>query len=76
VTGADADGVLHAGTALTADGTVVSAGGRVLAVTAVGADLAAARQAAYERVAAVRLNGAHWRSDIALAAVEGRISPA
>jgi phosphoribosylamine--glycine ligase len=76
VTGGDADGVLHAGTALTADGTVVSAGGRVLAVTAVGADLAAARQAAYERVAAVRLNGAHWRSDIALAAVEGRISPA
>jgi phosphoribosylamine--glycine ligase len=76
VTGGDADGVLHAGTTLTADGTVVSAGGRVLAVTAVGADLAAARQAAYERVAAVRLNGAHWRSDIALAAVEGRISPA
>jgi phosphoribosylamine--glycine ligase len=65
--------VLHAGTALTADGTVVSAGGRVLAVTAVGADLAAARQAAYERVARVRLVGAHWRTDIALAAVEGRI---
>ena len=48
-------------------------GGRVLAVTAVGADLAAARQTAYERVAGVRLAGAHWRSDIALAAVEGRI---
>jgi phosphoribosylamine--glycine ligase len=73
VTGADGEGVLHAGTALAPDGTVVSAGGRVLAVTAVGADLAAARQTAYERVAAVRLNGAHWRSDIALAAVEGRI---
>jgi phosphoribosylamine---glycine ligase len=73
VTGADGEGVLHAGTALAADGTVVSAGGRVLAVTAVGADLAAARQTAYERVAAVRLNGAHWRSDIALAAVEGTI---
>jgi phosphoribosylamine--glycine ligase len=56
-----------------ADGTVRSAGGRVLAVTGTGADLAAARQAAYERVAAVRLAGAHWRSDIALAAVEGRI---
>jgi phosphoribosylamine---glycine ligase len=73
VTGADGEGVLHAGTALSAAGTVVSAGGRVLAVTATGADLAAARQAAYQRVAGVGLPGAHWRSDIALAAVEGRI---
>ena len=73
VTGADGDGVLHAGTALTADGLVVSSGGRVLAVTAVGADLAAARRTAYERVAGVRLAGAHWRTDIALAAVEGRV---
>jgi phosphoribosylamine---glycine ligase len=74
VTGADADGVLHAGTALAADGGVVSSGGRVLAVTATGPDLAAARQAAYERVARVRLADAHWRTDIALAAVEGRIA--
>ncbi|MFW3172618.1 phosphoribosylamine--glycine ligase [Geodermatophilus sp. CPCC 206100] len=74
VAGADGEGVLHAGTALDADGTVRSAGGRVLAVTAVGADLAAARQRAYERVAGVRLADAHWRTDIALAAVEGRIS--
>ncbi|MGY1706701.1 phosphoribosylamine--glycine ligase [Geodermatophilus sp. SYSU D00697] len=74
ITGADAEGVLHAGTALDADGTVRSAGGRVLAVTAVGEDLAAARQRAYERVAAVRLAGAHWRTDIALAAVEGRVT--
>jgi phosphoribosylamine--glycine ligase len=73
VTGADGEGVLHAGTTRAADGTVLSAGGRVLAVTAVGADLAAARQTAYERVAGVRLAGAHWRTDIALAAVEGRI---
>ncbi|WNV75336.1 phosphoribosylamine--glycine ligase [Geodermatophilus sp. DSM 44513] len=74
VTGADGEGVLHAGTTVDAEGTVRSAGGRVLAVTAVGADLAAARQSAYERVAAVRLAGAHWRTDIALAAVEGRIT--
>ncbi|MCF6509559.1 phosphoribosylamine--glycine ligase [Blastococcus sp. MG754426] len=74
VTGADGEGVLHAGTALAADGTVLSAGGRVLAVTAVGDDLAGARQAAYERVAGVRLADAHWRTDIALAAVEGRIA--
>ena len=36
ITGADGEGVLHAGTALAADGTVVSAGGRVLAVTGRG----------------------------------------
>jgi phosphoribosylamine--glycine ligase len=69
--GADGEGVLHAGTALAADGAVVSSGGRVLAVTAVGADLIAARQRAYERVAGVRLAGAHWRTDIALTAVTG-----
>jgi phosphoribosylamine---glycine ligase len=74
ISGADGEGVLHAGTTLAADGTVRSSGGRVLAVTAVGTDLAAARQTAYERVARVRLAGAHWRSDIALAAVEGRIA--
>jgi phosphoribosylamine--glycine ligase len=75
VTGADGEGVLHAGTTVDADGTVRSSGGRVLAVTAVGEDLAAARELAYERVAGVRLAGAHWRTDIALAAVEGRITP-
>jgi phosphoribosylamine--glycine ligase len=72
VHGADGEGVLHAGTATAPDGGVVSSGGRVLAVTAVGPDLAAARQRAYERVAGIRLAGAHWRTDIALAAVEGR----
>ncbi|MFQ1002028.1 phosphoribosylamine--glycine ligase [Modestobacter sp. SSW1-42] len=76
VTGADGAGVLHAGTAVGADGLVHSAGGRVLSVTAVGEDLAAARQAVYERLASVRLAGAHWRTDIALAAVEGRIEVA
>ena len=40
ITGADQDGVLHAGTALAADGSVVSAGGRVLSVIATGSDLA------------------------------------
>ncbi|WP_448626573.1 phosphoribosylamine--glycine ligase [Geodermatophilus sp. URMC 64] len=74
ISGADGEGVLHAGTAVAADGTVVSSGGRVLSVTAVGPDLAAARQLAYERVAGVRLADAHWRTDIALAAVEERIT--
>jgi phosphoribosylamine--glycine ligase len=74
VTGADTEGVLHAGTAVAADGSVVSAGGRVLAVTATGDDLGAARAAAYDKVAGIGLEGAHWRTDIARAAVEGRIS--
>ncbi len=74
VTGADGEGVLHAGTRVAADGSVHSAGGRVLAVTAVGADLADARRIAYERVAGVGLPDAHWRTDIGLAAVEGRIT--
>ena len=43
ITGAGADGVLHAGTARRDDGAIVSAGGRVLAVVGTGADLAAAR---------------------------------
>ena len=59
--------VIHAGTALR-DGRLVTAGGRVLAVTAVGADLASARSRAYEGVACVRIDGAHARTDIARAA--------
>jgi phosphoribosylamine--glycine ligase len=65
--------VLHAGTRAEGD-TVLSAGGRVLSVTAVGPDLAAARDLAYEGVAAVELRGSHSRSDIARAAVEGRVT--
>ncbi len=60
--------VLHAGTELTPTGSVVSAGGRVLSVTAVGADLVQARERAYEAVGRIRLDGSHHRSDIALAA--------
>jgi phosphoribosylamine---glycine ligase len=60
--------VLHAGTALNAQGRVVSAGGRVLSVTATGTDLAAARDAAYAGVAELTLAGSHHRTDIAAAA--------
>ena len=74
ITGADVDGVLHAGTKLDAEGAVLSSGGRVLAVVGVGDDLAAARAQAYDRVAGVRLAGSHHRTDIGLAALEGRIS--
>ncbi|MBE7160770.1 MAG: phosphoribosylamine--glycine ligase [Williamsia herbipolensis] len=74
ITGADVDGVLHAGTKVDADGSVVSSGGRVLAVVGVGDDLAAARAQAYDRVAGIRLAGSHHRTDIGLAALEGRIT--
>lgn len=57
--------VLHAGTARDSSGEVVSAGGRVLSVTATGADLADARTRAYEAVARIRLAGSHHRTDIA-----------
>jgi phosphoribosylamine--glycine ligase len=71
IAGADQPGVLHAGTARrTSDGALLSAGGRVLACTATGADLAAARAAAYSLVDGVRIDGAHWRTDIALAAAQ------
>ncbi len=66
--------VLHAGTSLRADGTLVSAGGRVLNVVATGADLAEARAHAYARIAAIKLTGSHFRTDIALGAVENRIA--
>ena len=56
--------VIHAGTAL-ADGHLVTAGGRVLAVTAVGDSVADARARAYEGVAMISFPGAQWRRDIA-----------
>jgi phosphoribosylamine---glycine ligase len=56
--------VIHAGTAH-ADGRLVTSGGRVLAVTAVGADVPDARAKAYEGVAMISFPGAQWRRDIA-----------
>ncbi|MGP3977204.1 phosphoribosylamine--glycine ligase [Streptomyces sp. 8N114] len=57
--------VLHAGTKADEDGTVRSAGGRVLSVTATGTDLGEARERAYAAVGRVRLAGSHHRRDIA-----------
>ena len=74
IEGGERPGVIHAGTARRADGALVSSGGRVLSVTATGGDLAAAREAAYALVEGVRLDGSHHRTDIALAAVEGRVT--
>ncbi len=56
--------VFHAGTALK-DGQVVTSGGRVLAVTALGTTLEAAVGRAYEAVAKIRFDGGHYRTDIA-----------
>ncbi|MEU9414045.1 phosphoribosylamine--glycine ligase [Streptomyces sp. NPDC048272] len=63
--------VLHAGTRRDGD-SVVSAGGRVLSVTATGSDLAQARERAYKAVARIRLDGSQHRTDIAAKAAEGR----
>ncbi|MFI0736083.1 phosphoribosylamine--glycine ligase [Streptomyces sp. NPDC021225] len=58
--------VLHAGTKRdVASGDVVSAGGRVLSVTATGSDLAKARERVYQAVTRIGLDGSHHRSDIA-----------
>lgn len=57
--------VLHAGTATDEAGALVTAGGRVLSVTGVGADIEAARAAAYAGVAAITIDGAQHRTDIA-----------
>jgi phosphoribosylamine--glycine ligase len=56
--------VFHAGTALN-DGKIVTNGGRVLGVTALGADLRAAQVAAYAAVDLIHFEGAHFRQDIA-----------
>jgi phosphoribosylamine---glycine ligase len=69
ITGLEAAGqvdgvtVFHAGTAR-AGGALVTAGGRVLGVQALGADVAAAIRAAYAAVERIRFDGAHYRRDI------------
>ncbi len=57
--------LLQAGTAVDADGDLVSAGGRVLNVVGSGADVAAARAAAYELAGTVSMPGGWYRRDIA-----------
>jgi phosphoribosylamine--glycine ligase len=57
--------VVHAATRRDDAGRLLTAGGRVLAVTAVGPTLADARESAYAGVDAVRIDGAHHRRDIA-----------
>ncbi len=57
--------VFHAGTAKQ-DGKYVTAGGRVLGVTALGRDIAAAREKAYGEVRKIRFEGAQYRTDIGI----------
>ena len=59
----------HAGTA-TSDGNVVTAGGRVLGVTAMGADIGSARAAAYAAADVIAFDGMQLRRDIALRAAQ------
>lgn len=61
--------VLHAGTRREPDGTVVTAGGRVLSVVGTGPTLAEARGSAYAAVAGLGFDGAHYRRDIAVRGV-------
>ncbi|WP_313404390.1 phosphoribosylamine--glycine ligase [Aeromicrobium sp.] len=57
--------VIHAGTRIDEDGNLVTAGGRVLSVTAVGESLDQARERAYAAVDLIRIRGGHHRTDIA-----------
>ena len=58
--------VFHAGTSRSADGAVVTAGGRVLGVGATGTSTKAARELAYRGVACIQFDGMHFRRDIAM----------
>ena len=65
--------VFHAGTALTDDGSVVSSGGRVLTVAALGDTLTEARAKAYHNVQHLHFSRCHYRRDIAAPAQEARV---
>lgn len=64
--------VYHAGTALDADGSLVTAGGRVLDVTAVADTFEDARNLAYEACDKIWFEGKTYRHDIGIKAIKGR----
>ena len=66
--------VFHAGTRRN-NGDVLTNGGRVLSVTALGETLQAARDLAYSAVAKIDFEGCHYRRDIALAALSANVGP-
>ena len=61
--------VFHAGTRQDASGRIVTDGGRVLGVTALGENLAEAARRAYEAAGCLHFEGAHYRRDIAARAL-------
>ncbi|AKN28417.1 phosphoribosylamine--glycine ligase [Stutzerimonas stutzeri] len=61
--------VFHAGTALNAEGQVVTAGGRVLCTTAIGRSVSEAQQQAYRLAEKIRWNGCFYRKDIGYRAI-------
>jgi phosphoribosylamine---glycine ligase len=63
--------VTHAGTAVNAQGEIVTDGGRVLSVTALGADIASARATAYSAIEMIDFDGRQLRRDIAESVVAG-----
>jgi phosphoribosylamine--glycine ligase len=65
--------VFHAGTALADDGSVVTSGGRVLTVAALGDTLAEARTTAYRNVQRIHFSRCHYRRDIAAPAQQARV---
>lgn len=73
IRGAEGPEILHAGTE-EVDGKIISTGGRVLNVIGTGKDLQEARENAYARIKEIEMEGGFYRSDIGLAACEGRIS--
>ncbi|WP_394425115.1 phosphoribosylamine--glycine ligase [Vreelandella stevensii] len=66
--------VFHAGTALTDEGEIATAGGRVLCVTALGDSVSAAQQQAYQGVKAIQWEGAEFRRDIAFRAIAREVN--
>jgi phosphoribosylamine--glycine ligase len=62
--------VFHAGTKAEADGRIVTAGGRVLGVTALGDSVKQAQQRAYELLAPIHYDGAQYRGDIGYRALK------
>ena len=65
ITGVSGEGFIHSGTRQLDDGTLVTAGGRVLCCTGVAPTLAEARSGAYDLVHRLRIDGATYRTDIA-----------
>ena len=62
--------IYHAGTARNEKGELVTAGGRVLSVTALGETLKAAQEKAYQAVYKIRFQGVQFRKDIGRRALE------